>query len=81
MRRTLLIVITLVAFSAPAVAKPSQWDDVIEKPGDRLPAPSKNAPRFEKTSAKAANTKPAKTKVKAKAKKAPRRATTKRSRR
>lgn len=83
--RKLVLVLSLVAFAGSALAKPSDWADVIEKPGDRaaLPRASENAPQVV-TNARATKAKkaaPAKKKAKAKAKKAPRRGKAKKSRR
>jgi hypothetical protein len=79
--RSLLVIFSLLAFATPAMAKPSDWADVIEKPGDRaaLPPPSKNAPQVV---TKASTSKPKKERAtkKAKAKKAPRRGKAKRGR-
>ena len=78
-RASLLVLLAVVAFGSPAVAKPSDWASVVEKPGERstLPSPSKNAaPRI------ASQAKPTKERgKKAKAKKAPRRAKAKRAHR
>lgn len=81
MRRS-LVLFTLLAFAVPAFAKPSDWADVIEKPGDRaaLPSPSQNAPQVV-TKASASKPKKEPKKKKAKPKKSPRRAKAKHSRR
>lgn len=78
--RAIVVLLSLTAFVGVATAKPSDWADVIEKPGDRaaLPPPSQNAPDVV-TKAKQGTkttkaTKATKAKKAKKAKKAPRRA-------
>jgi hypothetical protein len=83
-RSTFLVLFALLAFATSAWAKPSDWDDVLEKPGDKsvLPRPGQNAPDVvSKAHAKPAKATSAKQGKKAKTKKAPRRAKAKRSRR
>lgn len=83
MRRSLVVVLTLFAFAMPAMAKPSDWADVIEKPGEKaaLPPPSKNAPQVVATASASKPKKERATKKTKKTKKAPRRAKGKHSRR
>lgn len=84
-RHKLLVIFSLIAFAAPALAKPSDWDDVVERPGDKsvLPAASQNAPDVvaNAKSAKASKPKKERAAAKKKSKKAPRRGKAKRSRR
>ena len=79
-RASALLILAVCAFGAPAMAKPSDWADVVEKPGERsaLPSPSSNAPRMVASESKAA--KKERGGKKAKAKKAPRRGKAKRGR-
>jgi hypothetical protein len=86
--RASLVVLVSLAVAAPAMAKPSDWADVIERPGDRASLPSARnnaAPVVTKASAskpKKERITKAKAKAKAKkAKKAPRRGKVKRGRR
>lgn len=75
--RRVLVLLSLLALAVPATAKPSDWADVIEKPGEKstLPSASKNAPQVvtKASTSKPAKVRAAKTTKKAKAKKAPRR--------
>lgn len=83
--RAVVVLLSLFAFVGAASAKPSDWADVIERPGDRssLPPPSQNAPdvvtKAKASAPKAKKAKPAK-KAK-KAKKASRRGKVKKGRR
>lgn len=84
--RALVVLFSLFAFGATAMAKPSDWADVIEKPGEKsaLPSARENAAPVV-TSAKATSAKPAKKeralKKTKKSKKAPRRGKAKHGRR
>ena len=84
-RPALVVLLSLFAFVGSAVAKPSDWADVIERPGDRaaLPSARENAPEVvTKASAKKSTVKAKKERpTKTKAKKASRRGKVKQSRR
>jgi hypothetical protein len=83
--RAIIVLLSLFAFVGTATAKPSDWADVIERPGDRsaLPSARDNAPDVvtkagaKKSTVKAKKERPKKTK----AKKASRRGKVKQSRR
>ncbi|MGE0398965.1 MAG: hypothetical protein AB7T06_19810 [Kofleriaceae bacterium] len=81
--RPLVLILSLVAFLGSAMAKPSDWADVIERPGDRskLPRASENAPQVVTNAKSSKAKKAAPAKKKAKAKKASRRGKAKKSRR
>ena len=84
-RRAIVVLLSLFAFVGTAVAKPSDWADVIERPGDRsaLPSARENAPEVvTKAGAKKTTAKAKKERAKKpKAKKASRRGKVKQGRR
>jgi hypothetical protein len=84
--RASLVVLLSLAVVSPAMAKPSDWADVIERPGDKtaLPRASENAPPVvakANASKPSRATKSPKKAKKAKAKKASRRGKVKQGRR